>query len=151
MSNVFKKIGQFFEGLFNAARKTYNKLSDEQKAALVHGSGLVAIINANIEGTPADVRAMIATKHPNLDIEKLEAALFKVAQSFGITDLQSADDAIAAIQGHLSGLSGKTWAVASHAAASLFSALFAPQETKVATIVSLIEFVYRHFIKKDLE
>lgn len=147
--SIFILIGQFFVGLFNAAKKTYSKLSDEQKAALQQGTGLVAIINDNLTLAPAEVRALIQKAFPDLDEVKLETALFEVARSFNTTGLQDLDGAILVLQDHLTRLDGKAWAVASHAAAALLSVLFAPADTKVATIVSLIEWVYQHFIKKS--
>lgn len=146
--SIFNVIGLFFVGLFNAAKKAYNKLSDDQKDALQSGVGLIAILNENIEKAPAEVRLLIQAKFPKLNEQALETGLFSVAQSFGITQFSNLEEAIVAVQGHLNSLEGKAWAVASHSAAALLSVLFAPTETKVAAIVSLLEWVYQHFIKK---
>jgi hypothetical protein len=148
--SIFTFIGHLFEGLFNAAKKAYNGLTPEQQTALQQGSGLVAIINNMITATPAEVRAAIQAKFPELDEKKLEEGLFGVAKAFHITELTSLDDVIVAIQKHLESLQGNLWEVASHAAASALAIIFAPPETKFAAIASLLEWVYQHFIKKSI-
>lgn len=147
--SIFKIIGAFFVGLFNAAKKAYSKLSPEQQDALQAGTGLVAILNDNLAATPEQIRLLIQQRFPNLDEESLEKALFSVLQQFNLTVAENLDQAIVTIQGHLSSLEGKAWAVASHGVAAALSVAFGPKETKVATIVSLLEWVYQHFIKKS--
>jgi hypothetical protein len=148
MSTIFSKIGHFFIGVFDAMRKAYAHLTIEQRAALQDGTGLVELINANLEKTPKQIRQLIAEKFPTLSSEKLELALFDIAQSFNLTKADSIEDIIASIQAWLNGLEGQSWAYVSHALASAFSILFAPPETKLKTIVSLIEWVFQKFIKK---
>lgn len=147
--SIFSAIGHFFEGLFNEAKKAYDKLSPEQKLALQQGSGLVAIINNNLNAAPAAIRAAIQKAFPTVDEAKLEATLFEVAKSFGITQATNLDEAIAAIQKHLGSLKGKAWEIASHAAASLAAAWFSP-ETRTGVIVSLMEYVFQFIIKKKV-
>jgi hypothetical protein len=146
--SIFQKIGHFFVGLFNAAKKAYENLSVEQQTALQNGSGIVDLINTMLDKTPEEIRAVIQAKYPNIDEKALESGLFQVANTFGLQGVANLDEAIAAIQKHLSSLDGKVWAVASHAAASALAIIFAPVETKVSAIVSLIEWVYQTFIKK---
>ena len=151
MPSIFKKIGQFFKNLFNALHKAYNKLSPEQQEALQQGAGLVAIINSNLDAAPEKVKELIQAQYPELDVAKLEEALFNVAQSFGVTDLSDLDEAIMVIQNHLNSLEGKAWAIASHTAASVIAIAFGPKESKVATFLMLITWVYHTFIKKDTD
>lgn len=150
LDKLLSVIGHFFAGLFNAAKKAYKNLTPEQQAALLNGSGLVEIINSMLDKTPAEVRAAIQQKFPNLPEPLIEAALFKVVHAFNlIPTTNSLEDVIAAVQKKLTELDGKEWATVSHGMAVVISVFLAPPETKVAAIVSLIEFVFQHFIKKS--
>jgi hypothetical protein len=149
MSKFLDKIGHFFTGLFNAAKRAYNKLSPEQQDALVHGTGLISLINSMAESTAEQIRAAITLQFPNLDEAKLEAGLFQIANQFGLAPT-NIDEAIEAIKTKLAGLTGKFWAIASHNAASIFAVFAAPIGTKVAAIVSLIEYAYQKFHKKSI-
>lgn len=150
--NFFKKIGKaiasVFKSLFNAAEKAYNKLSPEQQAAIQNGSGLVALINSMTESTPVEIRAAIQKQFPNLDEKKLEDAIFHLAQAFGLTSASNIDEEIEAIKKYLSELQGKAWATASHIGASVLAVFFAPADTKVGVLFSLIEWAYHKFFKK---
>lgn len=150
LGRLLKSIGHFFKGLFNEARKAYNHLSTDQKAALLHGAGVVDLINTNLDKTPAELRDLIKNKFPDIDEAKLEDVIFQLTTSFKLLpeNIKSFDDCIVALQGYFKGLSGKEWAWASHSAGSLISILFAPKETKFAAIASLIEYVYQHLVKK---
>lgn len=143
-------IGSIFTGLFNEMKKVYNDLPQEAKDALLHGTGIIDILNTEIGKTPAELRALILSKYPDLDETKLEEGLFRLIHVFKLLpDSNNIDDVITAIQSHLKSLEGKEWATFSHAASSLLAALFSGPETKVASIVSLIEYVYQHFFKKQ--
>lgn len=149
--SIFKKIGEFFKGLFNAAKKTWNRLSPEVQEALQHGSGIVAIINQNIDATPDFVLEAILKRFPELTEEKIKDGLTKVAEELKI--LQGVNDPdlptlLKNLQVYLGSLSGKGWAVASHLIASAFAIITAPAGTKFAAITSLIEWVYQTFFYK---
>lgn len=145
----FSLIGHIFDSLFKGARKAYNSLTPEQKAALLHGSGIIDIINASLDKTPTEIRELITTKYPDIPEPLLESGLFALAHSFKLVPASnSLEDVIEAIKNHLKSFEkGKTWAVISHSLAVGLSAILSP-ETKVAAIVSLIEYIYQHLIKK---
>jgi hypothetical protein len=156
--NIFSKIGLFFVGLFNAAKKAFEGLSEAQQQALISGSGIVAIFNDMLLDAPEAIRKAIAERFPELDEPKLESALFELASHFGISfsptegSPQNLEDLIILIQTYLlkqKNKNGKLWAIASHGAASVLAVLFAPPETKVASVVSLLEWVYQEFVKKS--
>ena len=62
-------LGKFFTHLFNGAQKAYDKLSPEEKASLIHGSGIIDILNKEIGKTPSEIRALILAKYPDFDSE----------------------------------------------------------------------------------
>jgi hypothetical protein len=116
---------------------------------LQQGTGLLALINQATATTAADIRAAIQQKFPNMDEATLEAAVFKLANSFHLTNVTDIDSGLEAIKTYLSGLTGKAWAEASHIGGFALSILFAPPDTKVGIVVSLIEWVYQTFFHKD--
>lgn len=147
--SFLKFFGKIFSALFNSAKRAFKKLTPEQQAALQHGAGIIDLINKMIKASPTAVRKEIAKKFPDLDAEKLEAGLFEIAHAFNLAAAHSSlDDVIIALQRHLGGLQGKRWAQASNFAANVFAIFLSPKETKVAAIVTLMEWVYQHFFKK---
>lgn len=150
IKKLLAAIGHFFEGLFNAAEKAYDSLSPEQQAALQNGSGVVAVINSMLAAEAADVRAAIHEKFPGIDEMVLENGLFALAKAFGITNYNNIDECIAALQKYFAQLQGNTWDAINHGAASLLAVLFAPANTKFAAIASLLEYVYRRYIRPSI-
>ena len=146
--SIFKKIGEFFASLFDAAKRAYENLNADQQAALQNGTGLINLINAMTTNTPAEIRAAIQKEFPSLDEAQLESALFSIAKTLGLGTYGSVDDVINALRARLASLDGKEWATMSHLAASALSIAFAPKESKIAVITTLIEWVYQHFVKK---
>lgn len=152
MKKLLSIIGDFFTSLFGGAKKTWKKLSPEVQAALLNGSGIIEIINTNVDEAPDFVIELIQKAFPNLDIEKLKDGLHQaalgltVAESINNADLQTT---IENLQAYLKGLQGTTWAKISQALALGIAAALAPPTTKFAAISSLIEFVYHSFIKKS--
>lgn len=135
-----------FTDLFNAAKRTWNKLEPEVQTALVHGSGVIDIINRNLSAIPADIITLIQTKYPDLDVIKLKTGLQAVTTQ--LTKIEAIPDqdltkTIQNLQAYLSGLQGKFWEGASSTLAQLLSIVLAPEETIFAKIASLIEYVYR--------
>lgn len=152
MKKLLSLIGLFFTGLFNSAQKTWNKLSPEVKAALMNGSGIIEIINSNIDQTPDFVIQLIQKKFPELTIEKIKDGLHQAALGLSIAnEINNADlkATIVNLQKYLEGLKGTTWAKISQTLALGFAAAIAPKGTKFAAISSLMEFVYHSFIKKN--
>lgn len=144
-----RNIGRFFKSLFNSAEKIYNNLPEADKQSLLHGSGLIAILNSEINKTPAEIRAIITTKFPDMDEAVLETTLFGLAHAFGL-QATSFDDVVTALQKYLSSQSGKIWEGMSHGLASLATLFFAKDSTtKTGVLIQLLEYVYQHLIKKQ--
>lgn len=146
-----KKIGLFFEGLFNAAAKAYNELAPEVQAALVKGSEILNIINDNLDKHASVIVALIQTKFPDVDLVDLETGLKKVSDGLNIADKIVDDTLESTIDNlivYLDSKDGVDWASVASFAAKLLSAAFAPDGTKWAIFESLMEFVYQKFIKK---
>jgi len=139
-----------FTDLFNSAEKAWHKLEPQVQNALLDGSGVVNIINQNLQATPQEVFDLISQKFPGLTKEKLAEGLAKVTDGLKIAqDTQNPDllTTIKNLQTFLSGLQGKFWESASSIAAQVLSTVLSPDETPFAKISMLIEYVYRKKIK----
>ena len=152
LQTFLSKIGDFFSGLFNSAKKTWAKLSPEVQNAMLHGSGIIDIINNNVDKVPSFVIALIQSKYPDITTDKIHAGLKGIADALHIAEGVNDGDLealISNIQKYLASLNGKIWANISGTLAKAIAAFLAPPETKFAAISSLMEFVYQTFIKKQ--
>lgn len=156
LDSFLGKIGDFFSGLFSSAKKTWAKLSPEIQNALLHGSGIIATINKYVDAAPQFVIDAIVAKYPDLHIDQITQGLKKVAVALNIAIDTNDDDltvVISKLQQYLASTKddGKVWATISHSLAALLAVVLSPAETKVASVTSLLEFVYQHFIKGDVQ
>ncbi len=126
MKKLFEKIGQFFKSLFNGAQRTWDKLSPEVKAALEHGSGIVAIVNKNIDAIPDVILAEIQKKYPDLSIDKLKEGLDAVSSALNLVIDPDIIVTIQNIQKYLGERKGRVWALASDTVAKVVSVFLHP-------------------------
>jgi hypothetical protein len=136
----------WFTDLFNSAEKAWHKLEPQVQNALIHGSGVVKVINDNLQATPQVIFDLIDKKFPDLTKENLTAGLAKVSASFGIAEAVDSPDILTLIQNlqkYFSGLKGKFWEAAASTISQVLAIALAPDETPMAKIVQLIEFVFR--------
>jgi len=150
---LLQHIGDFFGAIFHSvmagAAKTFDNLSPEIKAALLHGSGIIDIINSMLSNTPDEIRAAIKTTFPDVDEAALETGLFAIAHGFNLLPAENnLNDCIAKLQAYLSAQQGNTWSAISNGAAQLLAVILAPAGTKFGAIASLMEYVYQTFFKK---
>jgi hypothetical protein len=149
LENFFNKIGHFFLNLFNAANHAYNHLQPEVQNALVHGAGIINLINENLQGSPMFLVELINQKFPGITKEKLLEGLHVISNGFRIAETApDIETTIKNLQTYFSSLKGEFWEGAASTAAQLLSIVFAPETTPFAKIAMLIEFVYRTKIKK---
>lgn len=156
MQNFLKKIGLFFKAIFDSAARTWKKVSPEVRDALLQGSSIVDIINRNAKESPDFVIELIQKAHPSLDRPTILAALKAVAEALNvandIVEKDELEEVLKTVQGHLEKVKEERsafWAGLSSLAAQVIAFAFAPKGTKWATFVTLIEFVYQRFIKKE--
>ncbi len=148
LSKFLKKIGLFFKGLFNAAKKAYENLPEEQQQALLQGSGVIALINDMYDDAPDLIISAIREKFPNLPLDTVMAGINEALKGFGIDAGQTLVGAIEKLKEKLHIGEGKTWAATSEMAAKFFAIVVAPKDMKYARIAALMEYVYQTFIKK---
>lgn len=151
LTKFFKSVGSFFKGLFNASQKTWDNLSPEIKLAMEQGSKLVAVINENIDASPAFVFELMQLKYPEFTKEKLHEILQKGTEGLNVIGGVNNPEILTTImnlQSYLGSLKGKAWANMSQTIGKGIAAFLAPKETKFAVISSLFEFLYQTYIKK---
>lgn len=152
LKTLFGKIGAFFNHVFDGARRTYNRLTPEIRNALVEGSGIISVINSRLEN-PDGLLGAVLEAYPNIPEEKLKEGLAKAAEGIGVAlDATSSDlnHLLTVVQQKLAAAkseNGKKWAAWSSLGAKLISAVLAPEGTKWAVFESLMEFVFRTFVK----
>jgi hypothetical protein len=139
-----------FTDLFNSTEKAWHKLEPEVQSALIHGSGIIKIINDNIDKVPDEVFALIQQKYPDITKENLESALQKVNTDLGIAGTIASQDLLTSIKNlqiYLGSLKGKFWETASSILSQSIAIIFAPDETPFAKVVQFIEWVFRKKVK----
>lgn len=143
-------IGDFFAKLFNSAKRVWKKLDDDVKIALLKGSSIVAVINDNVEATPAFVWEIIQKKLPDITEEKAKDMIAKGAAGLSIaSEINDADlmTMIERLQKFLDGLQGSVWAKISHTLALGIAVVEAPIGTKFSALSALADYVYHDLVK----
>jgi hypothetical protein len=151
LNKLLSKIGHFFTDLFNGAEKAWEKLSPEVQNAMLQASGIVDIINTNLDKVPEDLLNIINDKFPSLPVDRLKTALHTVAQDLKMAEGVNDADILTLlqhIQQYLKAREGSRWANASDAIAKIIAIVVAPSSTRFEAIASLMVWVYQTFIKK---
>jgi len=139
-----------FTDLFNSIEKAWNKLEPEVQSALIKGSGVISVINQNLQSTPQEVFDLIEKKFPDLTKEKLTDGLAKVTAGLKVAQDTANPDALTTIQNlqtYFSGLQGKFWQGASSTMSQILAIALSPDDTSFGKIAMFIEYVYRKKVK----
>lgn len=151
MLAFLSKIGSFLAGLFQSTEHAYDKLEPAIKNAMEHASGVVAVINANLNVAPSFVIDAITKHFPEMDLASMHAGLLNVARILAIgTDLSeqsTLEEVVSKLQGYLGSLKGTTWANVCNTIAEGIAICLAPPGTKFALISIFMEHVFQRFIK----
>ena len=155
LNKLFKAIGLFFVGMFNATKKAWKQVSPELQAAMLTGSSIVNTFNQYLNGAPSDILDQIKKDFPLLGDPKLTEILNKVSTDLGIAENLNNTDLLTTVLGIQKVLvdkkvaDGTAWAKASHTGYLAISAILAPPSTKFAALVAFAEYVYHDLIKGD--
>jgi len=149
-SKLFAFKFKWVADLFNAMKKAWDHLAAEEQAISLKASGIIAIINANLDKTPEIVFQLIQAKFPDVTPEFAHDLLNKASNFLKIGDgvaALSLEDAIKALQAHLSSVTGNDWiATTQHAVGALLTVLL-PSTSPLNKITTILEFIYDHFVK----
>lgn len=150
LTKWFNELKDFIGGLFDAAAKAWHKTEPEIQQALIQGSSIINIVRNALDVVPAEVYSLIQKAFPTLSEDKLKTALETLAGVFQIKVEDSLPDTLGNIQAYLKehAASGDTLADGIlSTSAQILSIAFAPDQTVMAKINLLIEYVYREFVK----
>lgn len=151
---LIDKIGdiwEWFESLFDAAEKAWDKLDKDVQEAMKQGADIINTLRFGFDLAPDSIFEYIQNKFPSLTEEKLRAALEELALAFNIPIDADLVKTIQNLQEYLK-TKVKDDSVGDailSTSAQILSIALAPDKTPFAKIGMLIEFVYRKFIKKD--
>jgi phage-related protein len=149
--SFFDGIWNWIKNIFSSLEKEWHNLQPEVKNAIQQASGVINAITTNLNATPQFVLDLITNAFPGIDIEKIKAGILEVSKDVaGLQTVPGADiyTTLTNLQAYFKGLGSNKWEQEASTISQKLAAVFAPQTTPFATIVTFIEFVYRTFIKK---
>lgn len=154
IARLLSAIGLWFTGLFNAVKRAWNSTSEDVQLALKKASGIVAIINQNVDKAPDFVWTLVQKKFPDITEEKFKAIMKVIADDLGIAESVTDPDLFVTLQNIINKMAelkgtGSKWAEVSHGLYVAISIFEAPKGTKLAAIVSFAEYVYHKFFKHN--
>ena len=147
--NIFKKVALFLVSLFNSMEAYYKKLATDLQEVIKKASGIIAIVNSNLQATPDIVFTIIQAKYPDVTKEQLTGYLntingaINTVSSIAVPDF---DTALKNLQAFLSKFQGNAWVSVTQNAVGLLISLLAPS-TPVQKLTIVLEYVYNNFIK----
>jgi|ERR1017187_655719 hypothetical protein len=149
LADIVSIFGGIFHAVMSGAETTFNNLPPATQAALLHGSGVMVFITTEVGKLPAEIRAAILAKFPDINEAALETGLYEIANGFKLNPIQgNLDDTIAKLQAYLTGLQGNVWNAIVQGAANILAVVLAPAGTKFGAITTLMEYVYQTFFAK---
>lgn len=153
IGNLIKKFGDWFSDLFKHSESLYEKLTEEEKKAANWGYGVIAIVNANIDKLPSEIKEIISEKYPDLSVDVIHGFLDRLLNDLKAVDNSiplSLEDALESLKNYLGKLDGDIWKTISAGIGSALAVLFSPG-TPVQKFASIAEYVYQLFVKPHIE
>ena len=152
LGDFFKKVGEIFSNLTLSVEKIWDHYEPELQQAIKDGSGIVALINTNIDKAPDFIYAAIQQEFPHITKASVDALLAKVATDFNLLQNGVVPDPLTTIQNiltYLSAHTGSEWEKVSEFIANTIALFLAPAGTIWNKIGTVMWWVYQTFIKKD--
>lgn len=146
----FAKIGLWHPHFEGGITEIYEQLESSEQLAIQEASGLIAVINANLDATPDFIFEIIKLKFPEISKEKVTEVLSKATIALKLVEdntPENFDDAIVELQVFLSKYEGSTWINATKFVVTELANVLTHRETPVEIIATVLDFVYRTFIK----
>jgi hypothetical protein len=130
------------DGLFSKAEAAWNKLAPAVQGALKNGSGILAVINADLTGPAEPIIAAIEAKF-GVQPADVTNVLQKIAAAFNIAEADSTDlpTLIGAVQKYLSGLGG-VWSFISGCGAEIAADVLNGDVNPLTIGIDLMRYVY---------
>ena len=142
------KIFQWIIGLFSAMKKAYNKLSVLERKLSLKASGIIAIINTNLNASPDTIIVLIQQKFPEVSTEMMSAFLTEageIANIFPSNTTLSLYEKITTLQKYLSE-TGNTWVYRSQSLVKALITVMLPS-TPLEKVTIVLEYIYQKLVK----
>jgi len=146
----FEKIGIWHPSIEEGIENLYNNLQDTEKTAIKNASGWIAIINANLQSAPDFIFNLVQQKFPEVTKESVTNTLNRLNTAILRVDANTPDDlntALSKLQSYLGKYEGNTWIAITRAVVSVLSDILMKGASPIQTIETVLEYVYRTFIK----
>lgn len=152
--DLIERFGDWISQLFNSvdsADSLYNTLTDDEKRAAVWGSGIIHVIDQNLEALPSDVITLLQTAFPDLSIDVVHGFLDELRDAVDTTQSEiplTLEDAITWAQAYLKSHSdkGTIFDQIRTTAANILVSLFSP-ETPIQKIITIGLDVYHLIVQ----
>lgn len=153
--NFIERFGDWITGLFHSSEKTYNSLLEEEKKAGVWASGIIALLNANLNVLPGEVIALLQLKFPDLPLDVVHGFLDNLRiklDNFQSEIPLTLEDAIFWGQKFLSSHvhDNSAWVIISTTATNLLAVMFSP-ETSVQKFIEVGLYIYHMIVRPHVE
>jgi len=154
--SFIERFGDWIEGIFHKSEDIYNTLEETAKKAAVWGSGLIAVVNTQLNALPTMVIDLIKQKFPDLSIDVVHGFLDILRTKIDNAASQiplTLEDAIAWLQNFLANhksTSDSIWGVISATAGQILATLFSP-ETAIEKFLSIGLWIYHLIVKPHVE
>mgnify|MGYP003496313068 CR=1 FL=1 len=142
------KIFQWIIGLFSAMKKAYNKLSVLERKLSLKASGIIAIINTNLNASPDTIIVLIQQKFPEVSTEMMSAFLTEageIANIFHSNTTLKKKKKITTLQKYLSE-TGNTWVYRSQSLVKALITVMLPS-TPLEKVTIVLEYIYQKLVK----
>jgi hypothetical protein len=155
LASVIQQLGSWFGIVIDKGEQLYEELSDEEKQAAQWGSGVLAVVNQDLNAIPADVIKVIEQKFPELDLDTLHGFIDELRNKVDTVQSQiplTLEDAIAWLQGHLKKYEGDntTLGIITKGLANILALIFVPG-TAAQKIGGALEYIYHLIIKPHVQ
>lgn len=151
LSGILSKLGLFMKPIIKQGEDIYDTLTDDEKKAAQWASGIIAVVNQNIDAAPPVIIDLLKIKFPDLSLDVvhgfLETLLTKISNVQ--TEIPvTLEDAITGLQKYLKQHEGDNniWGIISKTATTILTVLFSP-ETPAQKIEAVLEYVYHLIVK----
>lgn len=155
LAGIIAKFGPQMKPIIKTGEDIYDNLNGYAQQGAQWASGIIAIVNQNIDATPPVIKNLIAEKFPDLSLDVvhgfLDTAMAKLNK--GRTSIPlTLEDAIAEVQGFLKPHENDptVWGIVSKGLYTFLAVLFSP-DTAAQELEAAGEYVYHLIVKPHVE
>lgn len=153
--SLLQRFGDWISGIFSSADDVYNKLTDDEKRAAVWGSGLIHVVEQNIDAAPDAVKIAIQTAFPDLSIDVVQGFLDELRNRVDTLNSETPltlEDAITWAQNYLKNYqgTGTTLDIIRSTAAQILQTLLSPT-TPIQKFISIGLMVFHLIVKPHVQ